>query len=69
MASFKVLQRTDDINKLEKTVKNKWKWQWLELKEEINGDFLSEFVRKIDITGHALCEWCNKKINYAQSGK
>jgi len=52
-----------DIN-----IKNKFRWSWLETKDE-NGDFLSEFIRKVNQPGIAICTWCgDKPINYGGSG-
>ena len=54
MPSYKIIERSDDLEKIEKEIKNKWKLVWCEEKDG-NGDFLSEFVRKIDKPGKALC--------------
>ena len=51
--STKVIERTDDIKALEVNVKNKWNWSWMEDKDN-NGDFMSEYVRKINQPGVAL---------------
>ncbi|XP_041465527.1 uncharacterized protein LOC121416126 isoform X2 [Lytechinus variegatus] len=56
------------VRDLEEGVKNKWRWSWLEIKDE-NGDYLSEYIRKIRQSGKAICMWCNgKQINYGASG-
>lgn len=68
MSSFKIIERSDDLKSLEKGVKNKWVWKWTEDKDE-NGDFVSEYCRKIKEAGCACCIWCNKKITYGSSGK
>jgi hypothetical protein len=50
-------------------VKNKFSWKWLEDKDD-HGDFLSDYVRKIDLAGFAVCQWCkNGKIKYGALGK
>ena len=38
--------------------KNKWNWWWLE--EDVNGDFILDYIRKIDASGLAFCIYCNK---------
>ena len=37
--------------------------------KDLNGDFLSDYVRKINQPGRALCIWCNDQLKYAASGK
>ena len=48
------------VRDLEEGVKNKWRWSWLEIKDE-NGDYLSEYIRKIRQPGKAICVWCGEK--------
>ena len=64
----KVLQRTDDVKEVERNIRNKWNWSWLEEKDG-NGDFMSEYIRKINQPGKATCVWCNKMLKYASGGK
>jgi len=64
----KVLERTDDLEALERKIKNKWNWSWMEQKDG-NGDFMSEYIRKINQPGMAMCVWCNKQLKYASAGK
>lgn len=68
MPLFKVLERTDDLQKIEDGVKNKWKWIWCEERDG-NGDFYSEYLRKIDKPGKAYCNWCQKPVAYGGKGK
>lgn len=49
MADFVVLQRGDDLA-CDKSIKNKFKWSWLEEKDK-NDDFLSSYIRKTDRPG------------------
>lgn len=66
-----IVERSENTNfkELDKGVRNKWKWSWLEKKDE-NGDFISEYTRKIKKPGLAICTWCNgKQTNYGESGK
>ena len=41
---------------------------WLEEKD-VNGDFISDYIRKIDAGGLAFCVYCNKPVCYGSSGK
>ena len=58
----------EDISALEATVKNKWKWSWL---EEINEDKqpLKLWCKKIDTPGVCYCVACKRTIVYGTSGK
>ena len=47
MEKIKILERTDNLKAVEAKVKNKWNWTWLQEKDD-NGDFLSDYVRKLD---------------------
>ena len=57
-----------EIGSIDKGVKNQFKWNWLE-SEDANGMYFSEWVRKVDLAGRALCLICNKLINYGNQGK
>ena len=46
MASFKILERTDDLGRIDATIKNKWNWVWTEVKDA-NNDFLSEYIGRL----------------------
>ena len=50
MEKIKILERTDNLKAVEAKVKNKWNWTWLQEKDD-NGDFLSDYVRKLDRGG------------------
>jgi hypothetical protein len=64
---FNILDRIANIKEVDCGVKNKFSWKWL---EDDHGDFLSEYVRKIDLAGFAVCQWCkNSKIKYGASCK
>ena len=48
--TFKIVERNiglDARNVIDKDVKNKWVWNWL-LEKDLNNDYLSDYVRKID---------------------
>lgn len=57
-----------EISSIDKGVKNQFKWNWLENKDA-NEMFLSDWVRKVDLAGKALCLICNKLMNYGNQGK
>ena len=63
------------LKTLEKTVKNKFRWHWLEATVEISvkGERkttpLIEWIRKIDVPGKAKCILCDKIINYSSRGR
>ena len=52
-------------------VKHKWLWTWLDLKDA-DGQFLSQYIRKLKVPGVGLCVLCNngkgKQINYGTGG-
>ena len=57
--SYKQVHRDDsDISNIDLGIKNKFNWNWLVEKDK-NGMFLSEWVRKLDGPGVALCNICN----------
>jgi hypothetical protein len=63
-----VLSRSANIKEVDRGVKNEFNWKWLEETDE-NGDFLSDYVRKINQPGRAFCTWCNDTLKYGSSGK
>ena len=49
----------------DKTVGNKWKWEWLE--EEDHGTekhLMKKYLCKVNVEGTAFCRWCKVTINY-----
>ena len=68
--TYKLVNRSEseDARKIDAIFKNKWKWSWLEEKDE-NGDYLSTYVRKINVSGSAFCIYCNKTLVYGNAGK
>ena len=62
------VDRTADNDTVEKGVKNRWKWKWLEEKDA-NGIFLSDYIRKIKKPGFARCTICMCELKYASGGK
>ncbi len=60
-AMEKEVDRSANLAEIERSVKNKFKWAWLEEKY-VNGDYLADYVRKLTLPGYAYCKWCNDKI-------
>ena len=63
--TFKIVERNiglDAWNVIDKDVKNKWVWNWL-LEKDLNNDYLSDYVRKIDQPGVAICTWCKELLH------
>lgn len=59
---------TANISEIDKGVRNKWNWQWLEEKDA-DGHFLSEYIRKVDRPGYAKCIICKCELQYGKGGK
>ena len=70
LSSYKIVER--DVGKsareIDAGVKNKWMWDWLTEKDG-NNDFLSDYVKKVDQPGVAICSWCKEILKYGSSGK
>ena len=68
--TYKIISRENNKSGREVDVayKNKWNWSWLEEKD-VNGDFILDYIRKMDASGLAFCIYCNKPVSYGSSGK
>ena len=64
----KAVDRGANINEIDATVRNKFRWEWLS-DQDPNGDFYSDYVRKIGKAGYVVCKWCDKQINHGVAGK
>ena len=62
------VDRTARITEIDKGIKNRWNWKWMEEKDS-NGVFLSDYVRKINKPGYARCIICHCDIRYGAGGK
>ena len=62
------VDRTANISAIDKGVRNKWNWQWLE-ERDADGHFLSEYIRKVDKPGFAICIICKGELQYGNGGK
>ena len=65
---MEVVDRSADVRKIDATVRDKFRWDWLENKDD-NGVYYSDYVRKLNCPGKALCTVCNSPISYGSSGK
>lgn len=68
LATMKTLPEGSDVTSLEKTVKNRWKWDWLE-EWDSDGVKFSDWCRKVDIPGGCVCVPCGKTLLYGNRGK
>lgn len=62
------LETSAEIDRADMGLKNKFKLEWL-TEKDINGDFLSDYLRKPNLCGQAKCIYCNIHINHGASGK
>lgn len=53
----------DNIKDIDKTAKNKWKWDW------VQDTTLESTIRKTKNDGLAWCCICNQSLKYGSSGK
>jgi len=65
MAS-RIVDRDCDTRKVDKGLKNPWKWEWLERK--VGDELICRFIWKLSSRGLAFCELCSKEVNYARRG-
>ena len=63
---MEVDRATADLNEIERGVKNKFRWDWLEEKD-VDGHFLSDYIRKLNVAGQCKCIVCNVIIKYGSS--
>lgn len=76
----KTLTKDDESRVLEidKGIKNKFKWQWLEKtvtfevkigkETQTVTESLASFIKKVETPGKALCVYCNDLISYGSRG-
>lgn len=64
---MKYLTEKDDIAKLDKECKNKFRWEWLN-KDDMKNEKISVWCRKIDVSGVCFCLLCNSSIKYSSEG-
>ena len=56
-----------NINKLEESVRNLFKWEWLEHKDS-NNDVLNKWYKKIDSACESYCVSCNSVLKCGTEG-
>ena len=67
-SKMKQLPSGADVSSLEKGVKNRWRWAWLQ-EENVDSVCFEVWCRKIDAPGVSFCVPCGKTIAYRSSGK
>lgn len=65
MAS-RIVDRDCDTRKVDKGLKNPWKWEWLERK--VGDQLIGRFIRKLSSRGLAFWELFSKEVNYVSRG-
>ena len=68
MAALNFIDRNASLLDIEKTVKNKFKWIWLDERDG-NNVVLSSYVRKLPQPGIAYCLHCEARLDYSKKGK
>jgi hypothetical protein len=74
---YRFVEAKASLKDLEKSVKNKFRWDWLSEEVESKSLFrgktlkgkIGDCIRKVDVAGRAQCTWCNDVINYEAAGK
>ncbi|XP_070212306.1 uncharacterized protein [Littorina saxatilis] len=61
----------ENLNEVESSVKNKFRWHWLKLLASLDGEqyLLNECIRKLNVPGKVMCIWCNVVITYSAHGQ
>ena len=69
--NFLKRHETPVVDELDRGVRNKWVWAWLDC-QDANEDFYASCIRKLNVPGQAVCTICNrgggKVINYSECG-
>ena len=55
--------KQDDVRKIDETVKNKWRWDWIDI------ELMQQYIKKLKVPGQAFCTLCNKTLLYQSGGK
>ena len=63
-----IVDRTVDTRLIDKTSKNKFKWAWMEETDSL-GDYYSDYIRKLKLSGIARCIWCHDDVKYGSAGR
>lgn len=66
MATF--MKPGEDVKHIDKGIKNKWRWAWLE-DLGVDGKPFSSWCQKLPQPGVCYCTLCRKKLVYGTSGK
>ena len=63
----RILNRDVAVDSIDSECKNKFRWDWLTLKDE-KGNYFSDYFRKIYKDGFAWCCYCKAEIKYGNGG-
>lgn len=63
-----LLKVGSDVSAIDKTVRNEWRWAWLNETGE-NGKPFSLWCKNLNLPGVCMCMACHKKIQYSSNGK
>ena len=61
------VERDTAVDAVDIESKNKFRWDWLLLKDD-SGDFFSDYFRNIEKDGFAWCCFCKCEIKYCSGG-
>ena len=64
---MKFLNFHSTINKLEESVQNSFKWEWLERRDS-NNDMRNTWCKKIDSADEAYCVFYNSMVMHEEEG-
>ena len=62
------MKEGDSVTAVDSNVKNKWRWAWLDEKND-NKEPHRLWCVKLDKAGVCLCRVCNSEIKYGANGK
>eukprot|EP00745_Piridium_sociabile_P045197 TRINITY_DN969_c0_g2_i2.p1 TRINITY_DN969_c0_g2~~TRINITY_DN969_c0_g2_i2.p1 ORF type:complete len:254 (+),score=37.07 TRINITY_DN969_c0_g2_i2:2304-3065(+) len=66
--NMRVLPPGADISKIEKGVTNKWRWDWLQIRNS-DGVCHVDWCQKVESPGVCFCVPCNKTLVYGSGGR
>ena len=69
-SNWREIQRSEVayLKEIDSNIKNGFRWAWLEEKD-CNDNFLSDYIRKVNIAGKVLCTYCNQLLSHKSGGK
>ena len=69
-SNWREIQRSEVayLKEIDSNIKNGFRWAWLEEKD-CNDNFLSDYIRKVNIAGKVLCTYCNQLLSHKSGSK